>query len=198
MSPHDLHDHHHTDADDGLQHDQDGREAADAQLWQFREVRVEVAADRFVGVTPFLPEGIQVEATSEGFVIHGTYGFDLFSSHRFVILLDGELQTFTRLADIPAAIDGVVGFYPDDTHDITLTYTFEKAGVTFTHTHWIHHDMEPWEAVLQELLTRETNGGWNARRDALRRRRHTPLLRHDADDGEPQRLRQRDPRLAAR
>lgn len=175
--------------------DNDGRWDADERLWQFRPIRSEVDADRFVGVTPFLPEGIHVEKQGERFVIHGEYGFDLFPKHRFVMRIDGELRTFAHIEDIPATIDNVVEFYPDDTHDITLTYTFEKDGEAFTYSHWIHHDMGPWEPVLKELLTRENNGGWNARRDALRRRRHHPLHPDDPNGMQPQRLRQRDPRL---
>ncbi len=175
----------------------DGRWDADERLWQFRPIRSEVDADRFVGVSPFLPEGIRVEKQGERFVIHGEYGFDLFPSHRFVMCVDGEVRTYAHIADIPPVIDNVVEFYPDDTHDLTLTYTFEKDGRAFTYSHWIHHDMGPWEPILKELLTRENNGGWNARRDALRRRRHHPLHADDPHGVQQQRLRQRDPRLEA-
>ncbi len=188
----DLEHHHHGDAVDGHDHDHDGRWAADERLWQFKPIRVEVDADRFVGVQPFLPSGIRVNKQGDAFVIEGEYGLDLFPNHRFEILIDGELRVFTRVADIPEQIDNVIGFHPDDTHDITLTYTFEKGGKPFTHTQWIHHDMDPWIPALQELLARETNGGWNARSDPLRRRRHHALHADDAHDVLPQRVREQE------
>lgn len=211
---HDHHHHHHHHggcddgscgtgacADGGCSHgldleDADGpvdasdeRWQADRRFWQFKPIRVQVDADAFVGVQPFLPAGVLVEREGEGFVIHGEYGIDLFRNHAFKILVDGEMRMYSRFEDIPEVIDNVVSFMPDDTHDITLTYTFVKDGVTFTHSHWIHHDMDPWVHILQQLLTRETNGGWNARSDALRRQRHHALLRNDPSGLLPDRVR---------
>ena len=160
------------------------RTDADHQLWQHKPVQVEVFADAFLSVSPFLPADLRVELADGRCVISGHYGMDTFRKHRFLLLIDGELRTFHRWEDIPPRIDNVVEFTPDDTHDLTFFFTFEKGGDTFIHTHWVHHDMAPWEDRLRELLSRETNGGWNARSHTSRRRRRPPLLR----DGPRRRL----------
>jgi hypothetical protein len=147
----------------------DHRDEADHQLWQYADVRVEVEADAYVGVEPFLPQGVRVERVDGRFVIAGAYGADLFTDHRFTILVDGVQRVYTSLDDIPERFDNVIHFAPDATHDITFVYTFERGGQRFAHSHWIHHDMEPWNGILRSLLTRETNGGWTyARRDPNR------------------------------
>ena len=113
------HDHHHDEWDKTQPPPylpDDPRWEADERLWQFKPIRVEVDADRFVGVSPSLPKGISVDPQGDGYLIHGAYGIDLFTNHRFVIRVDGELRTFQRVADIPEVIDNVVGFHPDDTH----------------------------------------------------------------------------------
>ena len=142
---------------------------ADQRLWQFASFRVEVDADAFHGVEPFSPAGVRVERVDGRFVISGAYGFDLFTDHRFTLLVDGVQRVYTSLDDLPERFDNVIHFAPDPTHDITFVYTFERGGVRFAHRHWIHHDMEPWNGILQALLKRETNGGWTyARRDPNR------------------------------
>ena len=164
-----------------------GRDSADHQLWQHRPVEVVVQADSFVGVTPYLPADLVVSDRGGSFAITGTYGMDTFRNDRFVLLVNGELRTFVDWNHIPQEFDNVIEFAPDDTHDLTFCFTFVKDGVSFTHTHWVHHDMEPWQGRLRELLARETNGGWNARSDSNPRRRHPALL----PDGEGRRVSQR-------
>lgn len=160
------------------------REQADHQLWQHRPVHILVDADHFHGVQPYHPRDVTVEHTEEGWCIGGLYGMDTFRNDRFVILLEGVLHTVHRWEDIPEQIDNIIEFTPDPAHDLTFVYRFEKDGVPFTHSHWVHHDMDPWLERLRELIARETNGGWSARSDPHRRRRHPPLLR----DGSPGRL----------
>ena len=137
-----------------------------------------------LSVSPYLPEGITVERDHGDVVISGSYGFDTFREHRFVLLVDGQLRTFSRWADIPDRFDNVIEFAPDSMHDMTFEFTLEKSGQRFIHSHWVHHLMEPWEDRLKELMSRETNGGWNARSHPHRRRRRLPLL----GDGPPGRL----------
>lgn len=152
------------------------RDDADVQVFQFQPVRVTVPADRYVGAEPFLPEGLSVCWSGGVCTLEGAYGLDTFSDHRFVLLVNGQLRTFHRWADLPEEFDNVVEFRPDSTHDRTFVYTFERDGVRFTHSHWVHHDMAPWEDRLHELVARETNGGWNARSHTQRRRRRLTLL----------------------
>jgi hypothetical protein len=171
------------------------RALADHQLWQHKPIRVEVQADAYEGVEPYLPEDLRVTREGDRFVIEGRYGLDTFRDDRFVILVDGQVRTFLRWQDIPDQIDNVVEFTPDATHDLTFTFTFRRGGETVTHTHWVHHDMEPWQDRLRELLSRETNGGWNAGSDPTRRRGHPPLLRHGKARMLLRHLLQRDPDL---
>lgn len=152
------------------------RDQADHQIFQFKPVQISMAADAFVGVEPFLPTGISVSCGAGRCTIEGAYGLDTFPAHRFVLLIDGMLRTFHRWEDLPAEFDNVIEFAPDDTHDRTFVYTLEQDGMRFTHSHWVHHDMAPWEDRLRELVARETNGGWNARSHAQRRRRRLTLL----------------------
>ncbi|MEC7947584.1 MAG: hypothetical protein VX265_08435 [Myxococcota bacterium] len=161
-----------------------GRETADHQVWQFEPVQVRVLADDFLSVSPHHPEDLRVERDGQHVVISGTYGFDTFREHRFVLLIDGQPRTFRRWSDIPDSFDNVIEFAPDSTHDLTFTFAFTRSGRRFIHRHWVHHVMAPWEDRLQELMTRETNGGWNARSHPHRRRRRVPLL----GDGSPGRL----------
>ena len=172
------------------------RNDADHQLWQHRPVRVEVEADAFVGVTPYLPRDLVVRDEGGGrFVIAGTYGFDTFRDDSFVLLIDGQPRTFRRWEDIPEVFDNVIRFTPDPTHDLTFVFSFEKGGETLEHCHWVHHDMEPWEDRLRALVARETNGGWNARCHPPRRRRPPALLRHGPAASLARYLLQRDPDL---
>lgn len=171
------------------------RNAADHQLWQHKPVEIEVLADAFLSVSPYLPADLSVERRGEGFVISGMYGMDTFREDHFLLLIDGEKRTFRRWEDIPPRIDNVIEFTPDPTHDLTFLFTFERDGETFIHSHWVHHDMEPWEHRLRELLARETNGGWNARSHPRRRRRHPPLLRDGPGRRLARYLLQRDPDL---
>ena len=173
------------------------RSLADHRLWQFQPFAVQVEADAFVGAEPFLADGVRVVQTGEGFTISGTYGFDCFADHRFVVLIDGQTRVFHRYEDIPSVIDNVVQFLPDTTHDITVRYHFTRGAAPLLHTHWVHHDTAPWKPRLQELVARETNGGWNARSHPSRGRRHSPLLADEPRRGLAQRLLQWASRLTA-
>ena len=159
------------------------RTEADQQIWQHKPVQVEVVADAFLSVSPYLPADLRVEKRDGCFIIAGHYGMDTFREHSFQILVDGAVRTFRRFEDIPQTIDNVVDFNPDDTHDLTFFFTFEREGETFIHSHWVHHDMEPWEHRLTELVARETNGGWNARSHKDRRPRRLALLGDGSSGG---------------
>jgi hypothetical protein len=174
------------------------RALAHHRLWQFKPFTVHVQADAFVRVEPIVPEGVEVAPTPGGFTIRGTYGFDCFTDNRFVVRVDGALQTYTRYADIPAVIDNVVEFVPDDTHDITFSYHFLRDGEPLVHTHWVHHETHPWIARLHALVARETNGGWSACSHPRGRRRHPPLLPHEPRRGFARRLLQWHARLQTR
>lgn len=163
------------------------RTLADQQIWQFVPFRVELEARRFIGVEPFCPAGVRVDADGDRFVIHGVYGFDVFTDHRFTVRIGSALQVFQRLEDIPERFDNLIAFTPDPTHDRTFEYRFEGAFGPIVHRHWIHHDMEPWIDVQQQLLTRETNGGHHARSDAHRRRGYPALLGDDPNGRLPNR-----------
>jgi hypothetical protein len=153
------------------------RNDADHRFWQYKPVQVDVLADSFLSVSPYLPADMCVEQVGENFVISGNYGIDTFRDDRFLLLVDGQQRTFHRWEDIPQSFDNVIEFTPDPLHDLTFLFTFERAGERFIHSHWIHHDMEPWQDRLRELIARETNGGWNASSHARRGLRHPPLLR---------------------
>lgn len=140
------------------------REQANERLWQFKPVLTQINADEFVGVTPFQPCEITVTKQDGNYIIQGSYGIDIFPNHKFTLLVNGKLVTYTCLEDIPFEFDNVINFAPDDTHDITFTYTFKQHGELIKYTHWVHHDMSPWEKILPELVARETNGGWNRAR----------------------------------
>ncbi|MEL6344531.1 MAG: hypothetical protein AAFV53_15550 [Myxococcota bacterium] len=157
------------------------RDEADHPIWQHTPIHIIVDADAFLSVHPFLPLDITVTQQPDGaWGIVGMYGMDTFRDDRFVLLVDGQQRTFHRWEDIPDQIDNVIAFLPDATHDQTFQYTFEKAGQTFIHRHWVHHDTTPWKARLRALVARETNGGWSARHYPHRRPRHPSLLRDDA------------------
>lgn len=136
------------------------REQADQQIWQFKPIYFEIYADQLINVDPFIPSDINIVVKHNKVILQGNYGIDIFRNHRFVILVNGIINTYTKVEDIPSVIDNVIGYYPDDTHDITFTYTFSKNNQEFTYTHWVHHDMSRWETFLPELMKRETNGGW--------------------------------------
>lgn len=137
------------------------RYLADEQLWQFKPVYSLITADEFLGIDPFMPKDIEV--TKQGrnnYTIKGSYGIDIFTNHKFTLLVNNELITYDRVESIPEKFDNVISYAPDSTHDITFTYKFKHQGQEFNYTHWVHHDMCVWEEFLPELLKRETNGGW--------------------------------------
>ena len=65
-------------------------------------------------------------------------------AHEFVILLNGELVTYTRYEDIPERFDNVIRFIPEIPEP--------------PHTHEQHEEIDSWNGRLQELMKRETNG----------------------------------------
>jgi len=64
--------------------------------------------------------------------------------HEFIILLNGELKTYTRYEDIPDKFDNLIKFLPRTPEP--------------PHTHEQHEEIDSWMDRLQELLKRETNG----------------------------------------
>ena len=136
------------------------KELANERVWQFRPFKFTVDADSLVAISPTIPKDVFIDIQDGIATIEGCYGIDTFANHKFVILLNGKLETFTRYKDIPETFDNLIKFAPDDTHDITFTYTFKKDGKKFKYTHWVHHDMQPWVDILPMLIKRENNGGW--------------------------------------
>jgi hypothetical protein len=65
-------------------------------------------------------------------------------AHEFVILLNGELVTYTKYEDIPETFDNVIRFIPKIPEP--------------PHTHEQHVEIDSWNDRLQELMKRETNG----------------------------------------
>jgi hypothetical protein len=65
-------------------------------------------------------------------------------SHEFVVLLNGELKTYTKYEDIPERFDNVIRFIPEIPEP--------------PHTHEQHEEIDLWNERLQELMKRETNG----------------------------------------
>jgi hypothetical protein len=62
--------------------------------------------------------------------------------HKFVILIDGELKTYTDYDSIPQSFDNVIEFRP---------YIIEGP-----HTHEEHDELSMWNKRLQDLMKRET------------------------------------------
>jgi hypothetical protein len=65
-------------------------------------------------------------------------------AHEFVVLLNGELKTYTKYEDIPERFDNVIRFIPKIPEP--------------PHTHEQHEEIDSWNERLQELMKRETNG----------------------------------------
>jgi len=65
-------------------------------------------------------------------------------THEFVILLNGELLTYTKYEDIPEKFDNVIRFIPKIPEP--------------PHTNEQHVEIDSWNDKLQELMKRETNG----------------------------------------
>jgi hypothetical protein len=65
-------------------------------------------------------------------------------AHEFVVLLNGELKTYTKYEDIPERFDNVIRFIPEIPEP--------------PHTHEQHEEIDLWNERLQELMKRETNG----------------------------------------
>jgi hypothetical protein len=65
-------------------------------------------------------------------------------AHEFVVLLNGELKTYTKYEDIPERFDNVIRFIPEIPEP--------------PHTHEQHEEIDSWNERLQELMKRETNG----------------------------------------
>ena len=65
-------------------------------------------------------------------------------AHEFVVLLNGQLITYTQYEDIPESFDNLIRFVPE----------IPEA----PHTHDQHEEIDSWNHKLQELMKRETNG----------------------------------------
>lgn len=63
--------------------------------------------------------------------------------HKFVIMVDGELITYTRYEDIPDDFDHVIEFVPEIPNG--------------PHTPEQHDEIEHWHHRLQELIRKENN-----------------------------------------
>jgi hypothetical protein len=61
--------------------------------------------------------------------------------HKFVIMVDGELVTYTKYKDIPDNFDHVIEFVPEIPDG--------------PHTHEQHEEIEQWNNRLQMLVAKE-------------------------------------------
>ena len=68
-------------------------------------------------------------------------------NHKFVIMVNKELITYTRYEDIPNVIDHVITFLPDFANG--------------PHTDEQHEEIVNWNNKLQELMRRERNNASN-------------------------------------
>lgn len=62
-------------------------------------------------------------------------------AHEFVLLIKGELKTFTKYEDIPDEFDNVIKFIPEIPPG--------------PHTHDEHDEIEIWNKRLQQLMEKE-------------------------------------------
>ena len=67
-------------------------------------------------------------------------------AHEFVLLINGELKTFTEYEDIPEDFDNVIKFLPDVPHS-EVDHDGPAGGI--------------WNDRLQELIKREQNARSN-------------------------------------
>ena len=65
-------------------------------------------------------------------------------AHEFVLLVKGELKTYTNYEDIPDKFNNLIKFLPEIPEP--------------PHTHEQHEELGLWNERLKELLKRETNG----------------------------------------
>ena len=65
-------------------------------------------------------------------------------AHEFVILVNGELITYTKYEDIPEIFDNVIRFVPEIPEP--------------PHTHDQQEEIDSWNNKLKELMKREING----------------------------------------
>jgi len=68
-------------------------------------------------------------------------------THKFVILKNGQLETYTTFEGIPDTFDNVIEFLPDI-----------PSG---PHTEEQHREIDQWNARLKQLLKREKNASSN-------------------------------------
>lgn len=62
--------------------------------------------------------------------------------HRFVVLINGELHTFDEVYKIPESFDNLIEFSP---------YVPPPP-----HNERVHAQIESWNSILKDLMTRET------------------------------------------
>ena len=62
-------------------------------------------------------------------------------THKFVILNNGVLETYTKYEDIPESFDNVIKFLPEIPDG--------------PHTHEEHDEIDQWNDKLKELMKRE-------------------------------------------
>jgi hypothetical protein len=61
-------------------------------------------------------------------------------AHRFDIIIDGALQTYTRFEDIPATFEHLVAFVPEIPPG--------------PHTHAQHEEIDGWQDKFNQLMGR--------------------------------------------
>lgn len=70
-------------------------------------------------------------------------------THRFVVMVDGECQTYTRYEDIPAVFDHVIEFLPEIPPE--------------PHTSAQHDEIDSWSDRFDKLLEIEHARGSQTR-----------------------------------
>lgn len=70
-------------------------------------------------------------------------------THKFDIMIDGKIQTFTRFEDIPNAIDCVISFVPEIPPG--------------PHTHEQHEEIDQWQHRFDQLMERASATSSKAR-----------------------------------
>lgn len=61
--------------------------------------------------------------------------------HKFTVLIDGNLKTFSKFEDIPENFDNIIEFVPDIPDP--------------PHSEDQHKEIEQWNSKLQELIAKE-------------------------------------------
>jgi hypothetical protein len=68
--------------------------------------------------------------------------------HKFVLMVDGKLETYNKFEDIPEDFDHVIEFVPEIPDG--------------PHSHEQHEEIEKWNFRLQQLIAKENRKHGNS------------------------------------